>query len=131
MLISATVLILGHRLGIRPLLSHRPWQPNDGGASKPHAGSQYPDRGDNTGEAEDGIIMAIDHKGRPIVYAFYPLSDQKLNLMEDLEFPAPDCVDARERELPRSTVSADKGLGHSEIPDKFYRLAYAASFKGW
>lgn len=77
-----------------------------------HSESHYQDQEGSSGygeevEDEDGVIMAIDHRGRKIGCAFYSASDQKLSLMEDLEFPTPDCLDACEYEPPQSTLRAD------------------------
>lgn len=46
-------------------------------------------------DSED-IIMAVDHRGRKIGCAFYSAADQRLSLMEDIEFPTSDCLDACE-----------------------------------
>lgn len=58
------------------------------------------DQEDEDGEEEeDGsedIIMAVDHKGRKIGCAFYSVADQKLSLMEDIELPTSDCLNACE-----------------------------------
>lgn len=57
------------------------------------------DEEDVSEEEEDdseGIIMAVDHRGRKIGCAFYSMAGQKLSLMEDIEFPTSDCLDACE-----------------------------------
>jgi DNA mismatch repair protein MSH5 len=40
--------------------------------------------------------MAVDHRGRKIGCAFYSMEEQRLSLMEDIEFPTSDCLDACE-----------------------------------
>lgn len=48
---------------------------------------------DGDGGDED-VIMAVDHRGRKIGCAFYSTAEQKLSLMEDIEFPTADCLEA-------------------------------------
>lgn len=51
------------------------------------------DDDENDDDSED-IIMAVDHRGRKIGCAFYSVAEQKLSLMEDIEFPTSDCLEA-------------------------------------
>ncbi|KAL7267479.1 hypothetical protein RUND412_009935 [Rhizina undulata] len=55
---------------------------------------------DSTDDDSEDIIMAIDQQGRKIGCALYTVADQKLSLMEDIEFPSSDCVDAHEFSTP-------------------------------
>lgn len=48
---------------------------------------------DDNDDSED-IIMAVDHRGQKIGCAFYSVAEQKLSLMEDIEFPTSDCLEA-------------------------------------
>lgn len=60
-------------------------------------GDQQGDEHDDDDEDEndsEAVIMAVDHRGRKIGCAFYSVAEQKLSLMEDLEFPTSDCLEA-------------------------------------
>ncbi|KAI5853195.1 DNA mismatch repair protein MutS, partial [Morchella snyderi] len=51
-------------------------------------------------DEEEGVIMAVDHRGRKIGCAFYSMAEQRLSLMEDIDFPTSDCLDAYEFATP-------------------------------
>ncbi|PWW76611.1 hypothetical protein C7212DRAFT_357556 [Tuber magnatum] len=55
------------------------------------------DHGDGDSEA---VIMAIDYKSKKIGCAFYSMADQKLSLMEDIELPTSECLEAHEYATP-------------------------------
>lgn len=52
------------------------------------------DDDEEEGDDSEDVIMAVDHRGRKIGCAFYSVADGKLSLMEDIEFPTSDCLDA-------------------------------------
>ncbi|KAG0641233.1 muts domain V-domain-containing protein [Tuber brumale] len=54
------------------------------------------DEGEDNDEDEDseGVIMAVDYKSRKIGCAFYSMVDQKLSLMEDIELPTSEYLEA-------------------------------------
>lgn len=55
---------------------------------------EHDDDNDNDEDDSEDVIMAVDHRGRKIGCAFYSVAEQKLSLMEDLEFPTSDCLEA-------------------------------------
>ncbi|CAZ86442.1 unnamed protein product [Tuber melanosporum] len=60
------------------------------------------DEGEDGDEDEDseGVIMAVDYKSRKIGCAFYSMVDQRLSLMEDIELPTSECLEAHEYATP-------------------------------
>lgn len=52
--------------------------------------------------------MAIDYKSRKIGCAFYSMMDQRLSLMEDIELPTSECLEARELQPLGASLRTDK-----------------------
>lgn len=69
------------------------------------------DRGEDDGDEDEdseAVIMAIDYKSRKIGCAFYSMMDQRLSLMEDIELPTSECLEARELQPLGASLRTDK-----------------------
>lgn len=68
--------------------------PDDEDGDEREDGREKDDDGDDDDDDSGDIIMAVDHRGRKVGCAFYSVAEQKLSLMEDIEFPTSDCLEA-------------------------------------
>jgi len=74
--------------------------------SLPDADDRDEDDGDEDEDSE-AVIMAIDYKSRKIGCAFYSMADQRLSLMEDIELPTSECLEARELQPLGASLCTD------------------------